>query len=80
MPVVEVDDGLLLPILQPEIPRDGSIMLVRFTVALDPCVKLASCNRQPGNETMQGDFRLLAPLPDKINNGVADVMGNPAAG
>jgi len=29
---------------------------------------------------MQGDFRLLAPLPDKINNGVADVMGNPAAG
>jgi len=29
---------------------------------------------------MQGYFRLLAPLPDEIYNGVADIMGNPAAG
>ena len=29
---------------------------------------------------MQGYFRLLAPLLDEINNGVTDVMGNPAAG
>jgi hypothetical protein len=55
-------------------------MLVRFAIALDPRVKLASCNRKPGNETMQGYFCLLAPLLYKIYNGVTDVMGNPAAG
>lgn len=45
--VVELDDLLALPVFEPEIPRDRSIMLVGFPVPLDPGVKLALGDRQP---------------------------------
>jgi hypothetical protein len=55
-------------------------MFVDFAVALDPAVKFALGDRQPEDETFQRDFRFIAPLFGKINNGIANIMGNPAAG
>jgi len=76
---VKPDDLLPLPIFQPKISRDGSIVLIGFSIPLDPSVKLALGNRYPGNEVMQSYFSFLRPLSGKINDGVASVMGNPAA-
>jgi len=55
-------------------------VLIGFPVSLDPAVKLALCNRQPADEAFEGDIRFVAPASDKINDGIAGVMGNPAAG
>ena len=76
---VKPDDLLPLPIFQPKISRDGGIVLVGFPIPLDPGVKLALSNREPGHEVMQSYFSFLRPLPGKINDGVASIMGNPAA-
>jgi hypothetical protein len=33
---VEPDDGLFLPLLQPEVPGKPAVVVVRFAVAFDP--------------------------------------------
>jgi len=55
-------------------------MFVDFAVALDPAVKFALGDGQKRDEVLQRDLRFVAPLLGKINNGIANIMGNPAAG
>jgi hypothetical protein len=55
-------------------------MFVDFAVALDPAVKFALGDGQPRDEVLQRDLCFVAPLFGKINNGIANIMGNPAAG
>jgi hypothetical protein len=76
---IKPDDLLPLPIFQPKVPRYGGIMLICFPIPLNPSVKLAPGNRQPGNKMMQGYLGFLRPLLGKVDNGVAYVMGNPLA-
>jgi len=54
-------------------------VLVGFPIPLNPSVKLALGNGYPGNEVMQSYFSFLRPLSGKVNDGVASIMGNPAA-
>jgi hypothetical protein len=42
---VELDDLLTLPVFQPEISGNWGIVIVGFTVALEPVVKLALGDR-----------------------------------
>jgi len=78
--VIESDDGLPFPVLQPEIARDGRVVLVGFAVPVDPGVKLALADRQPADEPLDRDAGLPVPCPAKVNNGVSRIMGNPDAG
>jgi hypothetical protein len=48
--VIKTDDGLPFPFFQPEVARDGRIMLVGFAVPVDPSVKLALADRKPADE------------------------------
>jgi hypothetical protein len=47
---MESDDGLLLPILQPEIAGNPAVVLVHFAVAFPPVVELAGSDVEPQNE------------------------------
>ena len=78
--VVELDDLLALPVFEPEISWDRGVVLVGFSIPLDPAVKLALGNRQPEDEPVQSYFSLLRPLLGEVNDSVACVMGNPLAG
>jgi hypothetical protein len=44
------DDGLFLPLLQPEIPGNPAVVLVHFAVAFPPVVELAGGDVEPHNE------------------------------
>ena len=59
--VIKSDDGLPFPVFQPEITRDGSVMLIGFAVPVDPGVKLALADRQPADEPLDRDARLSVP-------------------
>ncbi len=77
---VEPDDNLSLPLLLPKVTRDGSIVLVGFPVSFYTTVELALCYCQPADEALERDIRFVASAPDKVNDGIAGVMENPAAG
>ncbi len=77
---MEPDDGLFLPLLQPEIPGNPAVVLVRLAIALPPAVELAGGDVEPLDEAPGADLGLLRPAPDKINNLVPRIVRNPDSG
>jgi len=59
--VIESDDGLPLPVFQPEISWDGGIMLIGFTIAFNPGVELALADCEPTDEPIDWDTGFIAP-------------------
>src|SRR6202008_2190829 len=53
---MERDDCLLLPILQPKVPGNPTVVLVDATIALSPIVELAPGHAQPSNESSGADL------------------------
>jgi len=45
-----------------------------------PVVELAGADAEPGDEATSRQFGLVAPVADEIDERVADVVGDPAAG
>src|SRR5579872_4287907 len=74
---VEVDDGLLLPRLQPEIAGNPTVVLVNTSVALSPVVKLTGSHAQPMDEPSNADLGPFRPAPDEINHLVPDIVRYP---
>jgi hypothetical protein len=79
MPVVEVEDRLLLPGLEPVVARNQGVVLVDLAVALSPVVELRQCDAQPEHEQLDGQLRAPAPMVDEIDDFVTGVVGNPAS-
>ena len=77
---MEIHDRLLLPLLQPKISGNPTVMLVGFAVALAPLVKLAATNSQPFDEPSDADLRAIRPAPDEIYDLVPRIMRNPDPG
>jgi hypothetical protein len=59
--VIKSDDGPPFPVFQPEIARNGGVMLVGFAVPVDPRVKLALADREPADEPLDRDAGLPVP-------------------
>ena len=55
-------------------------MLVDLAVSFDPGVELALADSKPADEMRDRDVGFVAPFPDKVNQGVSRIMGNPYAG
>lgn len=77
---MEGDDGLLLLIGEPVVPRDGGVVLVDLAVAFAPIVELAVSDAEPGDEALSRELGLFGPGPNEVDDVVADVMGSPAVG
>ena len=74
---MELDDRLLLPILQPEIPGNPTVVLVTLAVALSPIVKLAAGHAQPSDEPSGADLGRLRPAPHEIHDLIPHIVRNP---
>src|SRR6266581_1010424 len=74
---MEPDDGLLLPLLQPEIAGNPAVVLVHFSVAFPPVVELAGGDVEPSDEPPGADLGLLRPAPDEIHDLVPRIVWNP---
>jgi len=79
MAVVILEDGDLLPVLQPPVARNLAIVFVGLPVAILPLVKLARTQPQPGEQPFGGQFRPRRPMLEVIDDFVAGVVGNPAS-
>src|SRR5262249_50563902 len=70
----------VFPVLPPPITGDQRVVLVGQPVAGAPVVELARSDPQPGDELSDRDLGALRPPRDVIDDGVADVVGNPGPG
>src|SRR5580693_351328 len=77
---MKADDGLLLPILQPEVAGHPAVMLIHLPVALPPVVELAGSDVEPPNEPPGADLGLLRPALDEIHDLIPRIGRNPAPG
>lgn len=77
---VERNDRLLLPILQPKVPRNPAVMLIDLAVSLAPAVEPAGGTVEPPDETPGTDLGLPRPAPDEIHDLVPRIVRNPNPG
>jgi hypothetical protein len=77
---MEIDDRFFLPLLQPEIAGNPTVVFVDTTVALAPVIELAGAHTQPRNESPDPDLGLLQPAPGEIHHLVPHVMWHPDPG
>ena len=77
---VERNDRLLLPLLQPKVPGNPTVMLIDLAVSLAPAVELACRDVQPSDEPPGADLSLLKPAPDEIYDLVPRIVRNPDSG
>src|ERR1035441_5258275 len=77
---MEVDDRLLLPVLQPEIPRNPTVVFVHLAIPFPPAVELAAPDAEPLHEPPGADLGLLRPAPDEIHDLIPRVVRHPDSG
>ena len=70
---------LNLPLFKPEISWNVSIMFVDFTVALLPIPIFAGRKTDPAPKAVCWNLCSRNPVFYKVNDGITDVMGNPAS-
>jgi len=75
----ESTDAEFLVVGEPVVAGHPGVVFVDLAEALLPVVELAGADADPGQEATDGDVRLVAPGADEVNDGVAGIVGNPAA-
>jgi hypothetical protein len=76
----KVADASDLVVAKPMIAWHPGVVFVDFAEAGDPVLVLAACDADPGREACDRDVGFIAPGADEIDDLVARVVGDPAAG
>ena len=71
---MELQDGLLFPLIQPMISRNPAVVFVDSTVVLDPAAIRGRPDADPLLDLSAGDFGFLRPLADVIDHLIAYFM------
>src|SRR5215472_12132408 len=71
------DDDPLLPLLQPKIAGNPTVVFVDAAVAFSPIVELAAAHAQPLHEPPDADLAGVRPAPDEIHNLVPHIVRHP---
>src|SRR5579863_601216 len=77
---MKIDDRLLLPLLQPKVPGNPTVVLVHLAVAVAPVVELAGPDVEPPDEPSGADAGLVGPAPDEIHDLIPHVVRHPDSG
>ena len=77
MTVVEFDNGLFFPVLQPPVAGDLAVVLVDFAVTVLPVVELAGAQAKPTQKPTRWKLGAVGPMLDVVDDLITRVMGNP---
>src|SRR5512135_513313 len=77
--VLERDDGGLLPVLQPEATRDGSVVPVGGALPSAPATELAQGDPQPSDQEHDRKAGARRPVPDEVDHSITGGRGNPSS-
>jgi hypothetical protein len=79
VPACEGDDAQFFIVGEPMIAWDPGVVLVDLAEAFFPVVELAGADADPADDSTEGDFGLVAPGAEEIDDGVTGIVGDPAA-
>lgn len=79
MGMMEIDNRLFFPVLEPEIPGDLGVVFVGPSVSLFPIEVLATSDPEPLNDVLRRGLGTLGPVSDVIDDLVSSIVGNPAS-
>ena len=77
---MEGEEASALVRLDPVIAGDEGLVLVGSAVTIDPGGELAASNAEPSHDAATDDLGLLGQVANEVDDLVAGVVGNPAAG
>src|ERR1019366_7604356 len=77
---MKIDDRLLLPLLQPKVPGNPTVVLVHLAVSIAPVVELAGPDVEPHEEAPGADPGLVGPAPDEIHDLIPHIVRHPDSG
>jgi hypothetical protein len=77
--MVEVNDRILFPLLEPVITRNEDVVFVSFAVAIPPLVILGAGKFHPAHQTQRADLGTGREPLDEIDDRVTGVVSNPAS-
>lgn len=77
---MELQDGLLFPLVKPVITRDPAVVFVDSTVVSRPAAIRGRPDSDPLLDLSARDFRFVRPFTDVIDNLVTYFMGHPFVG
>jgi len=72
-----VDDGLLFPVLEPEVSGNPAVMLIDPAITLFPAIEFAAGYPEPVDESSCRELGPTSPVMDKVDDLVPGIMGNP---
>ncbi|QDT60152.1 hypothetical protein SV7mr_26690 [Stieleria bergensis] len=78
--VMERDNGLPLPIREPPVARDLSVVVIDHSVAFLPGVELVGRQAKPQQQLLCRQLSLFRPMVDVIDDLVSCIVRNPATG
>jgi hypothetical protein len=61
------------------IARHPGVVFVDSAETELPIMELAAADADPGQQATSGNFGLVAPAADEINDLIASIVGNPAS-
>ena len=76
----EVEDGSLLPVFQPEVAGNPTVVFIHTPVVLAPAIELTGRHAQPADEARGADLGSLRPAPHEIDHLVPYVVRDPGLG
>jgi hypothetical protein len=74
---VEVEDRSLLPVFEPMVPGDPTVVFVDLSITLLPTVKSAFWHAHPTEDALSGNLGSILPEMNIIDDAIAYVVGNP---
>src|SRR5436305_11372617 len=77
---MKIDDRLLLPLLQPKIPGNPTVVFIHLAVPVAPVVELAGPDAEPIDKPSGAEPGLLGPAPDEIHDLIPHIVRNPDSG
>ena len=77
--MMEIDNGILFPLLEPVITGNERIVFVGFALAISPVVILRAGEFHPAHQAQRADLGAGREPLDEIDNRVTGVVRNPAS-
>ena len=74
---MEAEDGSLLPVLEPEVAGDATVVLVGCPQPLAPTVDLAASHSQPLEQPPDRQASAPRPAVDELDGRITEGLGNP---
>lgn len=74
---IEIDNGLLLPIFQPEVAGNQSVVFIDLAISALPVVILTGRNTQPSDKMRHCDAGAFGPAFNEIDHGIANIVRYP---